>query len=211
MARYAAALAGGGANEHGRVVRAETLQAMLEPQVGLEVGGTGMGLAFFLDRIGPHRVAGHDGGWTGFVSSLLVAPDHGVGVVAFTNTTAALSPHDTTERLLARLLGVEPGDEPVPASPLLWAELAGVYKPLRGPNTNFRLLPLTLGEVEVAVRGGRLVVRAPSPHGLLRRGFELRPGDPDEPLAFELHVAGVRAPVRFERGADGGIDHVRAG
>jgi CubicO group peptidase (beta-lactamase class C family) len=211
MARYAAALAGGGANEHGRVVRVETLEAMLEPQAGLEVDGTGMGLAYFLDRIDAHRVAGHDGGWPGFVSSLLVAPDDGVGVVAFTNTSVALTPHDATERLLARLLGVEPEDEPVPASPLLWNELTGVYKPLRGLNTNFRLLPLTLGEVEVAVKDSRLVVRAPSPAGPLRRGLELHPSNAEDPLAFELRVAGVQAPVRFERGPDGRVDRVRAG
>ena len=211
MARYAAALLGGGANEHGRVVRAESLAAMLEPQAGLEVDGAGQGLAFFLDRIGEHRVAGHDGGWPGFVSSLFVAPADGVGVLAFTNTAVARSPHSAVERLLASLLDVEREQRPVAASPLLWGELAGTYKPLPGLNTNFRLLPATLGEVEVAVKAGKLVVRAPSPVRQLRHGVELHPADPGDPLAFELRVADVTAPVRFARGPGGRVDRVRAG
>ena len=104
MALYAAALLGGGANRHGRVVREDTLAELFAPQTGLEVGGTAMGLAFFLDRLNGHRIAGHDGGWPGFVSSLFVAPDDGVGVVALTNTSVAFGPHDVVEALLGRLL-----------------------------------------------------------------------------------------------------------
>jgi hypothetical protein len=72
-------------------LRDEKLAAMLEPQGGLEVRGAEMRLAFFLDRLGGRRVAGPDGGRPGFVSSLLVAPDEGLGVVCFTNTSDALA------------------------------------------------------------------------------------------------------------------------
>ena len=102
-----------------------------------------MGLAFMLDRLGEHRVAGHDGGWPGFVSSLLVAPDAGVGVLAFTNTTAGFAPHTLAERALARLLDVPDDAETerraVPASPHLWPELAG---DLQAPARSGHELPL---------------------------------------------------------------------
>lgn len=123
MALYAAALTGGRANANGRVVRAETLAGMLRPQ-GPAVGRAAMGLAFLLDRLGGHRVAGHDGGWPGFVSSLLVSPDDGVAALAFTNTSVSFAPHDVAERLLGRMLGLpeEPAPEPVPKRPHLWPE-----------------------------------------------------------------------------------------
>jgi CubicO group peptidase (beta-lactamase class C family) len=211
MALYAAALLGGGANRHGRVVREDTLAELFEPQAGLEVGNAAMGLSFFLGRLDGHRLAGHDGGWPGFVSSLFVAPDEGVGVVAFTNTSSALGPHDVVEALLGRLLGVEAQEEPVAERPHLWRELVGVYRPARGLNTNFRLWPITGGEIEIAVRGGHLVARAPSPHKRLRRGIRLRAASEDDPLQFVAEVEGVRIPVAFDRGPAGKIVSVRTG
>jgi CubicO group peptidase (beta-lactamase class C family) len=208
MARYAAALATGG----GPLLRPETFAQMLEPQGDADPRGPAMGLAFFLDRLGEQRVAGHDGGWPGFISALLVAPDAGLGVVAFTNTTAALAPHSLTERALARLLGVqEPERRPVPASPHLWPELAGVYKPLPGLGTNFRSWQLLGGEVEVGVRGGHLTARAPSPVKALRQGVRLDAVDPDDPLAFEIRERDVVVPVRFARGESGKVTSVSTG
>ncbi|MGH3130753.1 MAG: serine hydrolase domain-containing protein, partial [Gaiellaceae bacterium] len=68
MALYVAALTGGGANEHGRAVSAETLVLMLTPQYEPDPRLASVGLSFMLERFGRHRVAGHDGGWPGFVS-----------------------------------------------------------------------------------------------------------------------------------------------
>ena len=86
MARYAAALLGGGANEHGSVLRPETLARMFEPHYQPDPWLPGMGLAFFCDEVGGHRTVGHDGIWTGFRSDMALAPDVGVGVLAFANT-----------------------------------------------------------------------------------------------------------------------------
>jgi CubicO group peptidase (beta-lactamase class C family) len=211
MARYAAALVGGGPP----LLRPESLEQMLSPQGAREDrdGLPAMGLAFMLDRLGEHRVAGHDGGWPGFVSSLLVAPDAGVGAVAFTNTSSGIAPHSVTERALARLLGVPAEAERprVPATPHLWPELAGVYKPSRGLGTNFRWWQLLGGEVEVGVRRGHLTARAPSPLKALRRGVRLEAADRHDPLAFEIREADVVIRVRFERGERGTIDSVRTG
>ena len=211
MARYAAALASGGAP----LLRPETFAQMLMPQGNGDPRQPAMGLSFFLDHLGEHRVAGHDGGWPGFISSLLVAPDAGIGVVAFANTTAALAPHSLTERALGRLLGVpgaaETEQRAVPASPHLWPELAGVYKPSPGLGTNFRWWQLLGGEVEVGVRGGHLTARAPSPLKVLRKGVRLDAVDPDDPLAFEVREGEVVVPVRFARGENGQITSVSTG
>ena len=211
MARYAAALASGGAP----LLRPETFEQMLTPQNGGDPHLPAMGLAFFLDRLGEHRVAGHDGGWPGFISALLVAPDAGLGVLAFTNTTAGLAPHSLAERALARLLDVPDDAETerraVPASPHLWPELAGIYKPLPGLGTNFRSWQLLGGEVEVGVQGGHLTARAPSPLKALRKGVRLHAADPDDALAFEVREGEVAIPVRFARGENGQIASVSTG
>jgi len=208
MARYAAALAGGGEP----LVRRATFELMLAPQGVPGEGTPGMGLAFFLDRLGSHRVAGHDGGWLGFVSAMLVAPDDGVAVVAFTNTATAIAPHVVAESALRRLLDVpEAADPVVPDNPHVWPELVGVYRPARGLNTNVRVLPLIGGELEVTVAGRHLTARAASPLKPLRKGLRLRAADPEDPLAFELHHEDVRIPVVFERDADGRVTALRAG
>lgn len=211
MARYLAALVNGGAP----LLRPETFEQMLTPHGESDARMPAMGLAFMLDQLGEHRIAGHDGGWPGFVSSLLLAPDAGVGAVAFTNTSVGFAPHILTERVLARLLDVPlpvATERPaVPASPHLWPELAGVYKPRPGVGTNFRWWPLIGGEVEIAVRHGHLVARAPSPVKALRRGVRLDAADGADPLAFEARHEDVVLPVRFSRGEDGKIRSVRTG
>jgi CubicO group peptidase (beta-lactamase class C family) len=207
MARYVAALGSDGAG----VVSPETLALMFEPHDEGR-GPPSMGLAFFLDRLGDHRIAAHDGGWPGFVSAMVVAPDDGVGVVAFTNTSTAIAPHDLAERILRRLLDVpEPAEPLVAESPHLWPELTGVYKLSRGLNTNVRWWPVLGGEVEIAVRRGHLVARAPSPIRVLRKGVRLRSADPEDPLAFEARHDDLVFPVVFERGPSGRIESVRTG
>jgi CubicO group peptidase (beta-lactamase class C family) len=69
MCRYAAALLGRGANEHGRVLEPETLELMMRPHYRLDDRLPAMGFAFLLllDDVDGHLIAGHDGGWPGFV------------------------------------------------------------------------------------------------------------------------------------------------
>ena len=208
MARYVAALAGGGAP----LLRPESFERMLEPQGERDPHIPSMGLAFFLDRIGGHRVAGHDGGWIGFVSAMAFAPDYGLGVVAFTNTSVGFAPHVLAERVLRRLLVA--GDDAaalVAQDPHVWSQLTGLYKPPRGLNTNLRWWPTLGGEVEIAVRKGGLIARAPSPVRELRKGVPLSAADPEDPLRFEVRVGDWVVPVVFERGPDGEIEALRTG
>jgi CubicO group peptidase (beta-lactamase class C family) len=85
LARFAAALMNGGANEHGSILRAETLATMFEPHHRPDPRLPGWGLGFSRGELGGHLVVGHDGILPGFNSSLLVAPDDGLAIVAFTN------------------------------------------------------------------------------------------------------------------------------
>jgi CubicO group peptidase (beta-lactamase class C family) len=208
MARYAAALAAGGAP----LLRPETFGEMLRPQGAPGERLPGMGLGFFVERIDGHRVAGHDGGWHGFVSAMLLAPDDGVAVLAFTNTNTQAAPHLLAERVLRRLLDApEPADPVVADDPHIWPELTGIYRPPPGLKTNMRVWPLIGGEAEVLVRRGHLTVRAQSPLRPLRRGVRLRAADPADPLAFEANHDDVRIPVAFERAADGRVTALRVG
>jgi len=143
---------------------------------------------------------------------MIVAPDDGAGVVAFTNTNTGPAPHLLAERVLRGLIDAPaPADPVVAQDPSLWPDLTGVYRPRRGPKTNFRVWPVLGGEAEVTVRKGHLVVRAPSPLKPLRRGVRLRPADPDDPLVFEATHEDVRVPLAFERDSDGAIVALRAG
>jgi CubicO group peptidase (beta-lactamase class C family) len=213
LALYAGALIGGGANEHGRVLERETLERMWAPQLEVAPGLPAMGLAFFLHPVGGRRVVGHDGGWPGFVSALLVAPDDGAAAIVFTNTSDGRPTVRLSEDVLRRLLDVPPPEPPkdVPQRPDLWPELTGLYKPARGLNTNFRTWELFGGEVEVVVRKGRLSIRALSPLPPLRKGLQLHPADPENPLRFVVSHAGVSVDVVFERDESGAVRSVAEG
>jgi len=207
MARYLAALAAGGAP----LLRPESLVQMLEPQGEPDLGMPSMGLAFFLGRAGGHRVAGHDGGWNGFVSALACAPDAGIGAIAFTNTNTAFAPHMLAERVLRELLDANDDPAAVPQHPHAWPELTGLYKLERGLNTNFRWWPVIGAEVEITVRKGKLVARAPSPVPELRKGVPLLAVDHADPLRLEARTGDWVVPVVFERGPDGEVVALRAG
>jgi len=62
MARYVAALLGGGANEHGSVLKPATLASMFQPHYQPDPRVPGIGLALFPGNAGGHLVVGHQGG-----------------------------------------------------------------------------------------------------------------------------------------------------
>jgi CubicO group peptidase (beta-lactamase class C family) len=193
MARYLAALLGGGANQHGAVVTAATLNSMFQPQYRPDPRVPGIGLAFFRVNAGGHRVVEHQGIRPGFNSQIFVAPDDGVGVLGFTNGArgAVLWLTRETGLLLNHLLGVPDetirGD--VPHHPEVWGDICGWYRlPARLTDLTARIM-LGAG-VEVFVRGGRLMLRVLTPVPALCRGFALHPDDHDDPWAFRIDLAG---------------------
>lgn len=214
MCRYAAALIGGGANEHGRVLEPRTLSLMMEPHFSLDPRLPALGLAFVLDDFDGHTVAGHDGGWPGFLSSMLACPAEGVGVVAFVNA-ASKAAHQAADGLMRDLLGLPGPASRLPRggvleSPHLWPELRGFYGPEGPLNVKLRPWLAYAGEVEVRVQDRHLALRALA--GPLRKGARLYPTDPRDPLAFESLIEGRAFPVVFGRDPEEGrVDRLCVG
>ncbi|MGH2577530.1 MAG: serine hydrolase domain-containing protein, partial [Actinomycetota bacterium] len=203
MARYVAALLGGGANEHGVVLKPETLATMFEPHYQPDPRIPGIGLAFFRADLGGHLGIEHEGLLPGFDSQMFLAPVDGVGVMAFANGARRgmhwLKPE--VERLLRRLLGVP--DETIrthiPNHPEIWGDLCGWYRFSGHPRDPARL---AVGAgVEVVVRRGQLLLRALSPIPALYRGVPLHPDEDDDPYVFriELPSLGGAGRVVFSR------------
>jgi hypothetical protein len=216
MAIYAEWLLHGGDGGRGAVLDAGTLAEMLSPQYSVDPRLPGMGLAFWLDRLGEHRVGGHDGNVPGFASSLRFAPDDGVAVVVLTNNSAAIAAHLVATDLLASLLGVDTPSTELHQLEVLdrldvWSDLEGHYAPAPGLLTNARAWEMVGGEVEVVVKNRRLVLRALSPLPALRRGLELHAVDDDDPLSFGVEFDGLVVPLVFARGARGQVDRLMVG
>jgi CubicO group peptidase (beta-lactamase class C family) len=211
MARYLAALLGGGANEHGSVLRPATVAEMFAPQYQPDPRIPGIGLAFFRADLGGHPAVEHQGIHPGFTSQVFLSPDDGVGVMAFTNGArlGMLWLPFEIDGLLRWLIGV-PEDgirADVPQRPELWGELCGWYH-LRGPLTDVRLRGMVGAGAEVFVRGDRLMVRPLNPLPVLYRGFPLHPDDPADPYVFRMDLGAFglgSARVVFSRGPDGRV------
>jgi CubicO group peptidase (beta-lactamase class C family) len=201
MARYVAALLGGGANEHGRVLRPATLATMFAPQYQTDPRLPGMGLSFFRGDVDGHPTVSHGGILPGFNSELLVAPEAGAGLFALTNGSSgafAWLPIEL-ELLLRQLLGLQENERrpSVPHQPHVWAALCGRYGfPPRIADVRERL---SLGRgVDVFVRDGRLMARVLTPIPALYRGLPLEAVDGSDPYLYRLDLSGL------------GMAHVRA-
>ena len=209
MARYLAALLGGGGNEYGKILKSATQAMMFEPHYQTHPLIPGIGLAFDRYNAGRHRVVGHEGVLPGFNSQILIAPEDGVGVMAFTNGASGAMfwlPAECS-RLLSQLLGV-PDDviqADVPQRPEAWGDICGWYKPsARLIDTRLRSF-LGVG-VEVFVRGGRLVLRVLNPIPALYKGFVLHADDEKDPYVFRVDASeyGIgTARVVFSRDSGG--------
>jgi CubicO group peptidase (beta-lactamase class C family) len=191
IARYVAAILGGGANQHGAVLKPETLAVMFAPHYRSDPRLAGMGLGFFRHDSGGHRVVGHDGIMPGFNSGLLAAPDDGIGLIAFTNGSSGAMAWLPIElgRLLHHLLGVpdEAVRADIPHHPEIWGEICGTYQlPPRISDLRGRLM---MRGVEIFARGGRLMLRVQSPIPAFHRSFPLYPDDKRDPYVFRLDLA----------------------
>jgi CubicO group peptidase (beta-lactamase class C family) len=191
MARYLAALLGGGANEQGRVLKPSTMATMFEPQYQPDPRVPGNGLAFFRTNLGGHLAVEHDGILPGFDSQIFLAPHDGIGVIAFANGARQgfhwLTPE--VEGVLKHLLGIP--DEvirtDVPQHPEIWGDLCGWYH-LSAFLTDPGKLAIGAG-VEVFVRRGQLMIRALSLIPALYRGLPLHPEDDKDPYVFRIDLS----------------------
>ena len=194
VARYVAALLSGVANDHGAVLKPETVASLFAPHFQPDARVPGMGLGFELNEEGGHRVAAKGGIVSGFLSAIALAPDDGIGVFALTNTgglngRGAAEPLATA--LLRHVLGL-PGEAirtDVLARPAVWGELCGWYGMDPGPLANlFDRLVFGAG-AEIVVRRGQLWFRPLSAIPTVRHGFPLHPDDEDDPYVFRLDLA----------------------
>jgi CubicO group peptidase (beta-lactamase class C family) len=217
MARYLAALMCGGTNEYGSVLKPATLDSMFAAQYQPHPRIQGMGLAFWRRDAGGHRLVEHIGVLPGFDSQILVAPDDGLGVMAFTNGTHGGTGWLGTElsTMVHRLLGVP--DEVirtnVPQRPEVWEDLCGWYY-LPGPLTDVRLRAMFGAGVEVFVRRGQLFIRMLSPIPALYKGSPLHPDDETDPYAFRIDFSEFglgTVPVVFSREPERGTMAVHFG
>ena len=214
VGRYVAALLAIARGKAGGIVKPETLALMLTPHFRVDKRLPAMGLAFWLDELGGHRLAGHDGGWHGFVSSMLLAPDDDLGVVVFTNTSDPI-PIRLANDLLRRLLEAPDPVAQFPRAgvleaPHLWPDLLGAYgPPPDGLNLNARVWMGFGGELDVIVKDNHLALRALA--GPLWKGVRLYPVDPDDPLAFQFVYEKQAQTVVFKRAANGRIDRLCLG
>lgn len=188
MACYVSALMNGGANEHGRIIQEETLAMMMERQWGLDDRLPGMGMTFWLENVQGHRIAQHGGGWPGFISMMLVAPDDEIAVLAFTNC-GNRSSYDVSIGLMRQLLQIDaesitPPYPDIQSQPLTWSELTGVYQPAPGFSTNGRVWAAYGGGIEIKVEGTQLMFKPLG--GMGRAGLPLYQADPEDPFAFQL-------------------------
>jgi CubicO group peptidase (beta-lactamase class C family) len=209
MARYVAALLGGGLGEHGSILKPDTVSLMFEPHYQPDPRIPGIGLAFWRADLGRHRAVEHQGVVPGFNSQIFLAPDDGIGLIAFTNGSRNASGWLTGEtgRLLRELIGAprEGVRTDVPLHPEIWRKLCGWYRP-RAQRTDMMAWSVLGGGVQVAARRGQLVLRTLSPIPALYRGLRLHPDDKDDPYVFrvDLFKYGLGAvKVVFSRDSSG--------
>ena len=192
MARYVAALLGGGANSRGRVLEPATLASMFEPHYQTDPRVPGMGLGFWRSYLGGHLAVEHPGVLPGFNSQIFLAPGDGAGVMAFTNGASGAMIWLMAEAggLLRQLLGV--ADEvirtDVPQHPEIWADLCGWY-PVSAQLTDNQARGIAGLGAEVFVRRGQLMLRALSPVPAAYRGFPLHPDDGNDPHVFRIDLS----------------------
>ncbi len=198
MSRYVAALLGGGANEHGRILEPTTLGSMFAAHHQPDPRVPGMGLGFDRNSVGGHQTIGHGGILPGFNTQLFVAPDDGVGVIAFTNGSSQAMLWLPTElgRLLGHLVGA-PEDAlrtDVPHHPEIWPDIVGRYE-LRGRMSDIRARMMLGGGASVSVWSGRPVLRILSPVPWLLAGLPLHPDDERDPYVFRVDLARFGLPT----------------
>lgn len=198
MTRYVAALVGGGSNEHGRILRPDTLATMCGAHFRGDPRVPGMGLGFDRGEAGGHVVIGHGGILPGFNSQLFAAPDDGAGLIAWTTGAqrAMLWLPTDAGALMNRMLGVpeEAIRTDVPHRPETWAGLCGRYA-LSGRLTDIRARLMTGFGADVFVSGDRLMLRLLAPVPSLLRGLELHPDSETDPDVFRIDLSRFGLPT----------------
>jgi CubicO group peptidase (beta-lactamase class C family)/D-alanyl-D-alanine dipeptidase len=206
------ALFAGGRTETGRVLRAETIEAMWTPQFATAGTETGYGIGFAVSELEGQRVVGHGGAIYGFATTLAALPDDRLGVVVVTSRDVANAVTDRiAQAALRAMLAVREG-RPLPAlrstepvSPRLAARLKGRYGAkgagveLIARNDRLYALPAWSGiEVELRAYGDTLVVDDVLDHGLRLFPLEAAIVLGRDTLARQTAERPAPAPARWD-------------
>ena len=196
LARFAAFLVDGDE----RVLRPDTLARMRVPTSPPEATGadSGYGLGMQLLRRHGRLLAGHTGSMPGFVATVWVSPDDGLGAVVLGNVTAGLAAGTLAAELLETVAEREPQIpepwRPLPSVDPRLLDLAGPW--YWGP-APYVLRPLADGFAELTPLSGS------------GRGTRLRPTGDDEWRGINGYFAGER--LRVERDGTGAVSHLDLG
>jgi CubicO group peptidase (beta-lactamase class C family) len=160
LARFARLMVEGGVFDGVRLLQVASVTEMLRLQARTHPGlDEGFGLGFAVRRGPGRRVAWWDGSLPGAASRLLLAPDHGLGVVVLSNQAGNGPVNELAHRIVEEVLGEEPGPEPPAVGPNA-ARVAGVYRPFDMLDPEMPFLDL-LFNVEVVEGPGGLEMRIP--------------------------------------------------
>lgn len=116
LCRFAAFLASG----DDRVLPAGVLEEMRVPAAPSPAGGGGYGFGLEVKVEGGRTLVGHGGSMPGFLATVLVSPEDGLGAVALSNTTAGPAIGPVTADLISIVADREP------RFPDRWTPQAGV-------------------------------------------------------------------------------------
>ncbi len=132
------------------VIKAETLKAMIEPQLGKAGESPGFGLGFAISRLEKERRIGHNGAIYGFATEVQALPESKLGAIVVASADCANGFTGYVAESALRLMLAQRQGQPSPAletsqpiAPARAAELAGRYS--HGKNS-----------IELAERNGKL-------------------------------------------------------
>jgi CubicO group peptidase (beta-lactamase class C family) len=208
LLRYARFHIGDGTAPDGaRLLHADSLAAMREPNAPAGGQYDSVGLSWLLRDVDGTRVVGHTGGTYGQTASLSLVPDRGFAIAILTNADAGPQLYREISALALRdyLDLAEASLVPLARSADELAEFVGLYR-------------AALDDAELSIQDGALVLQA-QPHGGFP--FPTSPAPPAPPLvrlafyaddrvvALDPPVPGVRA--EFVRDPDGRVAWFRWG
>jgi CubicO group peptidase (beta-lactamase class C family) len=136
MGRFMSAVLNGGELDGQRILRPETMAAMMAPQVAEPLSV--MGLYFYQREVAGVRFMGHRGDTSAFQSDLMFQPSAGFGLYVAYNAEGDGSPRDDleqalVERYFAAPVHTEPGFSPRPTDAVA---VAGWYERTRRADSN---------------------------------------------------------------------------
>lgn len=195
LAKLAGCLLGNGANDHGRVLSGPSMADMMRVQPGPNAHADPrvgrQGLSVFLRRIADIDTVSHSGGWLGFVSQLLVAPERGLGVICLTNTSTSQFPLAVAEETLRALTGRPSGAAEFASLTPVTPDGPSTHFTAQsgGLNTNGRFLT-DAADVELVAGPAQVMLRTLI--GQHRAGHQLRSSGPGDPVMAYRATDGTR-------------------